>query len=318
MTVCATVARRSPLGVGVCIYARTRLKARAWRTNPYNNEIMLGMIAMNGSGNTTKIVLGDEALYVPFVISVFGLMGNLLTFMTIVLTDLKKNYVNKYILVLLGSDSLVLLNVFMRMFDNLDTVNFGLCVFVRYTWNTAIYVSNFAIISLTIERFFAIVYPLQHLRFSGLNRFNHLFALRRTAHDFASIQFSTSKAFKCNYDTESRYVDVLFHFPRILFQFVLTFVVVLGVNTFIFIKLRSRYVIIGETGPGEMRSTNVLLAVVPVIYIFFQTNKGTYFFLGHHYCPAFRKEFCRKWLRRRATCRQRIHPVTTRRDEDFE
>uniref|UniRef100_A0A183BT35 G_PROTEIN_RECEP_F1_2 domain-containing protein n=1 Tax=Globodera pallida TaxID=36090 RepID=A0A183BT35_GLOPA len=170
---------------------------------------------------------------------------------------------------------------------------------------------NFAIISLTVERFFAIVYPLQHLRFSGLNRwkvicawlfplmlfsFNHLFALRRTAHDFASIQFSTSKAFKCNYDTESRYVDILFHFPRILFQFVLTFVVVLGVNTFIFIKLRSRYVIIGETGPGEMRSTNVLLAVVPVIYIvlnflyslknflkFFQTNKGSYFFLEQHY-----------------------------------
>ncbi|KAL3116484.1 hypothetical protein niasHT_006931 [Heterodera trifolii] len=320
---------------------------------------------MNTSaGNKTNIVIGDEVIYVPFVISIFGLIGNFLTFITIIKTNLRKNYVNKYILVLLASDSLVLLSMFVRMFVNLDTVSFALCFSVRFTWNTAIYVSNFAIISLTIERFFAIVYPLQHLRYSGLNRWkvicawlflllliscHHFFALRKTAHDSVTVQFSSTGSFKCSYDTERKFVDVIFHFPRLLLQFILTFVVVIVVNIFIIIKLRSRYVIIGETGPGEMRATNVLLAVVPFVYVlfnfmynlknflkFFQTNKSQNIFLEHHYwfvvgsyflfcanfalnfilysmiSPVFRKEFCRKWLRKRATIRPRSTTMTTK------
>ena len=42
------------------------------------------------SGNGTEIVMGVESIYIPFIISIIGMVGNFMTFVTIVKTDMRK------------------------------------------------------------------------------------------------------------------------------------------------------------------------------------------------------------------------------------
>ena len=132
------------------------------------------------SGNGTEIVMGVESIYIPFIISIIGMVGNFMTFVTIVKTDMRKvvnkflgffkmifflkNYANSYILVLLCSDTIVLSQLFVRFWFEMMTVNFVSCALAQYIRAVAVYASNLAIISLTMERFFAIVFPLHHMR----------------------------------------------------------------------------------------------------------------------------------------------------------
>jgi hypothetical protein len=75
-----------------------------------------------------------------------------------------KNYVNKYLLVLLVSDSVLLLTIVMQRIFNFRNINFGVCLIAQYFWNTPIWISNLAILLLTLERCFAIFFPLDHFQ----------------------------------------------------------------------------------------------------------------------------------------------------------
>uniref|UniRef100_A0A914HZU7 G-protein coupled receptors family 1 profile domain-containing protein n=1 Tax=Globodera rostochiensis TaxID=31243 RepID=A0A914HZU7_GLORO len=82
------------------------------------------MSALNAANASTNVTIGNEIIYVPFAISIFGLIGNAVAFLTIVLSDLRKNYVNIYLLVLLCSDSVLLLDFFLQPLFRFDVLNF--------------------------------------------------------------------------------------------------------------------------------------------------------------------------------------------------
>ena len=145
--------------------------------------------------NLTLLNRNDDTLenkilrfYLATVIIVFGLLGNLLTFLTIIRSDLRKvfptlicfilnilfkSYVNKYLLVLLASDSELLLKLAIERVFHPGRINFCACFAAQYFWNLPIYISNLTILLLTLERLLAIVFPLNHLKVSVFDDFSH-------------------------------------------------------------------------------------------------------------------------------------------------
>ncbi|KAL3096428.1 hypothetical protein niasHT_028664 [Heterodera trifolii] len=168
-----------------------------------------------------NVTVGIEILYVPFAISIFGLLGNTIAFLTIILSDLRKNYVNIYLLVLLCSDSVLLLDIFVQPLFRFDVLTFWTCAITEYLFNSSAFVSSFSIVSLTGERFFSIIFPLRHLKYSNSGRWKLIicwlvptlflnanvlfFALKNTENDSYTIlvqssfgSSSSSADIKCN------------------------------------------------------------------------------------------------------------------------
>ncbi|KAL3099552.1 hypothetical protein niasHS_003007 [Heterodera schachtii] len=245
---------------------------------------MNNLTITNSTANSTVVVPG-AVIYVPFAISIFGLIGNIGTFLTIVLSELKKNYVNHYIMVLLVSDSVLLFDIFITPILRPDVINFWLCFAQEYVYNVTIFISCFSIMSLTVERFFAIVFPLKHLRHSDCKRwkiivawilpiillnFNLLFALKSTENDTYTILVSSSseERVKCQYNYSLHEAYYFFYWPRSFFTFLLPTLVVLVANLTIIIKLRGRSILTGNiNSSAAARANNVVLFAIPVVYI---------------------------------------------------
>uniref|UniRef100_A0A914H469 G-protein coupled receptors family 1 profile domain-containing protein n=1 Tax=Globodera rostochiensis TaxID=31243 RepID=A0A914H469_GLORO len=240
-------------------------------------------LTSNATDNSTLVVPG-AVIYVPFAISIFGLIGNIGTFLTIVLTELKKNYVNHYIMVLLVSDSVLLFDIFITPFLRPDVINFWTCFAQEYVYNVTIFISCFSIMSLTMERFFAIVFPFKHLKHSGFNRWkvivawiipifimnlNINFALKGTENDTFTILVSSSseERVKCQYNYALPEAYHFFYWPRSFFTFLLPTLVVLIVNITIIVKLRGRSILKGNCTSTAARSNNVILFAIPVVYV---------------------------------------------------
>ncbi|KAL3093996.1 hypothetical protein niasHT_027324 [Heterodera trifolii] len=243
------------------------------------------MVHSNVSELSTNVSVSDGILYIPFAISIFGLIGNLIAFLTIVLSDLKKNYVNIYLLVLLCSDSVLLLDFFLQPLFRFDVFNFLTCAMTEYFFNLPIYVSSFSMISLTAERFFSVVFPLQHLKYSQLNRwklvffwliplilfnFNLKFALKDTQNERVAIlvQSSAEVNEKCAYDYDSSDAYLLFFWPRLFFTFLLPFAVVVFANVVIMLKIRSLNILQGSSAASaEVKCNNTVLFVIPIVFV---------------------------------------------------
>jgi hypothetical protein len=75
-----------------------------------------------------------------------------------------QNYLNKYLMVLLLSDTVLLVKISVERLFHPGRVNYRVCFLAQYFWNAPIYVSNLTIVLLTMERFFAILFPFTHLK----------------------------------------------------------------------------------------------------------------------------------------------------------
>ncbi|KAL3109069.1 hypothetical protein niasHT_012631 [Heterodera trifolii] len=236
-----------------------------------------------------NVTVGIEILYVPFAISIFGLLGNAIAFVTIILSNLRKNYVNIYLLVLLCSDSVLLLDIFVQPLFRLDVLTFWTCAITEYLFNASAFVSSFAIISLTGERFFSIIFPLRHLKYSNSGRWKLIicwlvptlflnanvlfFALKNTENDPYTIlvQSSFSDNVKCVYDYKNSSAYFLFYWPRLIFTFVLPVTIILIANLAIALKVRSLNIIQGSSSSSsaDIKCNNVVLFVIPIVFVAF-------------------------------------------------
>ncbi|CEF61204.1 G protein-coupled receptor, rhodopsin-like family and GPCR, rhodopsin-like, 7TM domain-containing protein [Strongyloides ratti] len=118
----------------------------------------------NENGN-----LQDFHLVLPCII-LFGLIGNILSLVTILHSRLRKTNASAYLIVLTASDSLFLITLLLVLFQ-IDFYSFYSCTLIEYLLSTSASVSSWSIAGLTIERFSAIVYPLKHVTYGHIDRF---------------------------------------------------------------------------------------------------------------------------------------------------
>uniref|UniRef100_A0A0N5CDH9 G_PROTEIN_RECEP_F1_2 domain-containing protein n=1 Tax=Strongyloides papillosus TaxID=174720 RepID=A0A0N5CDH9_STREA len=123
-------------------------------------------------GSTTTIEGGhiqDYHLVLPCII-LFGLIGNVLSLVTILQSRLRKTNASAYLIVLTASDSLFLITLLLVLFQ-VDFYSFFSCTLIEYLLSTSASVSSWSIAALTIERFSAILYPLRHVTYGHIDRF---------------------------------------------------------------------------------------------------------------------------------------------------
>ncbi|KAI1705546.1 7 transmembrane receptor (rhodopsin family) domain-containing protein [Ditylenchus destructor] len=110
--------------------------------------------------------------YFYIIIVVIGLLGNIICIVTLLFCKpLSKNLVNKYLVVLLLSDTLFnlwILAVFLNL--RIITWKFWTCVVANHIYHGTVCASSNVIVLLTMERFFAIVFPLQHMQYHHISR----------------------------------------------------------------------------------------------------------------------------------------------------
>ncbi|KAL7071098.1 hypothetical protein ACQ4LE_010016 [Meloidogyne hapla] len=215
----------------------------------------------------------------PSITAAVGVTGNLLTILTIVISGLHKNYVNKYLIVLLASDSALLLKIIAERIFKLGTRAYWINFLGQYFWNVPIYVSNLTIFLLTIERFFAVVFPLKHFKYTQLHRwkiilvlllfsflanFNLLLVIRERNPAYVN----KNNPFKYYYNNNLPLAKPLVLGPRILISFILPLFAVFLVNFTIILKLRARHIIQNKSAmSAETRSNNNIIFVIPLVYV---------------------------------------------------
>ncbi|KAI1708482.1 7 transmembrane receptor (rhodopsin family) domain-containing protein [Ditylenchus destructor] len=110
-------------------------------------------------------------LYVFRTAMVIGFFGNVICIATIFFSKLIQSYVNKYLFVMLLADMLFNVWVLARpLREEMQHWDYWWCTFFRYSWDSFTCASCNVLVILTMERFFAIVFPLQHMRYSHVNR----------------------------------------------------------------------------------------------------------------------------------------------------
>ena len=109
--------------------------------------------------------VGNEYLYILPSIIIFGVVGNIISLVTILHSRLRKTAANQYLIVLTAADSVFLLAL-MMIWAKFDYLEYKFCVLIEYVLQTSSYVSSWSISVLTIERYLAIVHPLKHMRVS--------------------------------------------------------------------------------------------------------------------------------------------------------
>ncbi|KAF7633661.1 G_PROTEIN_RECEP_F1_2 domain-containing protein [Meloidogyne graminicola] len=221
--------------------------------NSTNNSKLLDnytniLCPKNAQSTTVFFIL---QFILPSITTFVGVTGNLLTIITIVISGLLKNYVNKYLIVLLASDSVLLLKVIAERIFKLGTRSYWVNFAGQYFWNVPIYVSNLTIILLTIERFFAVVFPIRHYKYTQFHRwkiivvmlifsllanFNLLLVIRKKNPEF----ITKSNPFKYYYNNDLPLAKPLVLGPRILISFILPVFAVFLVNFTLVLKLRTR------------------------------------------------------------------------------
>ncbi|KAI6216116.1 G-PROTEIN-RECEP-F1-2 domain-containing protein [Aphelenchoides besseyi] len=112
---------------------------------------------------------GGEYLVVLPILVIVGLVGNIVSLVTILNTRLRKATANQYLIVLTASDSVFLIGMILIVFK-IDYRSYYSCVVIEYILMCSSYVSSWSIVALTIERYIAIAHPLQHVKLSHIPR----------------------------------------------------------------------------------------------------------------------------------------------------
>ncbi|CAD5231630.1 unnamed protein product [Bursaphelenchus xylophilus] len=111
----------------------------------------------------------NDYMLVLSSIVIIGLVGNIISLVTILNSRLKRITANQYLIVLTASDSVFLAAMILILFK-VDYVNFHFCVVIEYILMTSSYVSSWSVVALTIERYIAIAHPLKHMKLSHIPR----------------------------------------------------------------------------------------------------------------------------------------------------
>ncbi|CAK5014454.1 unnamed protein product [Meloidogyne enterolobii] len=219
----------------------------------FDNKTLYNNIFCIQNASSTNIFFILQYI-MPIFTAFVGVSGNLLTILTIVISGLHKNYVNKYLIVLLASDSVLLLKIILERIFKFGIRSYWINFFGQYFWNVPIYVSNLTIFLLTIERFFAVVFPLKHLKytqfhrwkiilviltFSFLANFNLLLVIRERNPAYVN----KNNPYKYYYNNNLPLAKPLVLGPRIFISFILPLFAVFLVNFAIIFKLRARHII---------------------------------------------------------------------------
>ncbi|KAI1699992.1 modulator of levamisole receptor-1 domain-containing protein [Ditylenchus destructor] len=109
---------------------------------------------------------------------VIGLFGNIICLVTLLCCKpLRKNLINTYLVVLVLADTIftlwaVTISIVPShiLYSGILTWNDWYCIFSNYINHSSVCASANVIVLLTMERFFAIVFPLQHMQYQHVNR----------------------------------------------------------------------------------------------------------------------------------------------------
>ncbi|KAI1715242.1 7 transmembrane receptor (rhodopsin family) domain-containing protein [Ditylenchus destructor] len=110
------------------------------------------------------------------IVVVIGFFGNIICVLTLIYTKLLKSSINKYLFVLLISDTLFNLWILGKIpREKIEAWNFWGCAFVQYMFSSTMCASCNVLVLLTLERFFAIVFPFRHMQYVHVNRWTVVF-----------------------------------------------------------------------------------------------------------------------------------------------
>ncbi|KAI1700145.1 7 transmembrane receptor (rhodopsin family) domain-containing protein [Ditylenchus destructor] len=221
---------------------------------------------------------------------IFGFLGNVICVVAIWFTKLIKSPVNKYLVVLLISDTLF--NVWIigdSMIYAIGTWNSWGCAFTRFMFTSTMCASSNVLVLLTMERFFAIVFPLHHMQYNHMNRwtiilitllpmqlYNIYFHLRPYMESTKALTtFNIDIKKLNNFEYKKCFHPGIFsletiHFPFDVSLFVLPLITIIFVNIAIAIQLRRQR-------NGKVQSTkspersNETLWILPTIYVTLST-----------------------------------------------
>ncbi|KAI1708582.1 7 transmembrane receptor (rhodopsin family) domain-containing protein [Ditylenchus destructor] len=246
------------------------------------SSLVLSIQAATVKKLSTKDSVEKFAVYFDYFYQIalkIGLLGNVLCIVAILFTKLIKNAVNKYLLILLISDTLFILWIFARdQRLKMETWDFWTCTFISYMPSSTMSASSNILVLLTMERFFAIIFPLHHMQYSHINRWlimlitllpmqiYTLYFYLRPYFDSGSVTiFENGKCYH-----EGMFNIQMNNIPFHLSLFILPLLTIIFVNSAIAIKLRQqRNGKVNSTKPKD--GSNETLWILPTIYVLFST-----------------------------------------------
>ncbi|KAI1707468.1 modulator of levamisole receptor-1 domain-containing protein [Ditylenchus destructor] len=215
-------------------------------------------------------------LYIFRAALVVGFVGNVICIITIFFSELIQGYINKYLFVMLLVDMLFNVWVLGRpVREAMQQWNYWWCMFFNLLWDSFTCASCNVLVILTMERFFAIVFPLQHMRYSHVNRWTLMLILLLPVqlwaiylHVFFPYFYSSSvNVFKDNFCRVSYTIKL--SIPFIISQYFLPLFAVALVNITIAIKM-------GITLKNTKKSdTNTILWMLPTVYALLSIPNAT-------------------------------------------
>nr|CAD2159366.1 unnamed protein product [Meloidogyne enterolobii] len=243
-------------------------------TTTFDNRTLYNNIFCIQNASSTNIFFILQYI-MPIFTAFVGVSGNLLTILTIVISELCQQIFNCITCFRFCSFIKIILERIFKFGIRSYWINF----FGQYFWNVPIYVSNLTIFLLTIERFFAVVFPLKHLKytqfhrwkiilviltFSFLANFNLLLVIRERNPAYVN----KNNPYKYYYNNNLPLAKPLVLGPRIFISFILPLFAVFLVNFAIIFKLRARHIIQNKTAmSAETRTNNNIIFVIPLVYV---------------------------------------------------
>ncbi|KAI1702245.1 7 transmembrane receptor (rhodopsin family) domain-containing protein [Ditylenchus destructor] len=221
---------------------------------------------------------------------IIGFLGNVICIVAIWYTKLIKSPVNKYLVVLLMSDTLF--NVWIigdSMIYAIETWNSWGCAFTRFMFTSTMCASSNVLILLTMERFFAIIFPLHHMQHNHMNRwtiilitllpmqlYNLYFHLRPYMESTKALtSFNIDIKKLDNFEYKKCFHPGIFsletiHIPFDVSLFVLPLIAIIFVNVAIAIQLRCQRDGKVQSTKSPERSTETL-CILPTVYVVLST-----------------------------------------------
>ncbi|CAD5225023.1 unnamed protein product [Bursaphelenchus okinawaensis] len=237
---------------------------------------------------------GNDYMLVLSSIVIIGLVGNIVSLVTILNSRLKKVTANQYLIVLTASDSVFLGGMILILFK-VDYINFHFCVVIEYILMTSSYISSWSIVALTIERYIAIAHPLKHMKLSHIPRAKIMAYWVPIPFLFNLIQFITLSPTTADPDwpnvkqcgIQEGPLQMTVEISDVLLSYVMPCLTVVFLNTFIASTVHkagkglfgsqdnlstseSRHNRNRRSGNSNSGSTRILL-VVPIVYTVLNT-----------------------------------------------
>ncbi|KAI1704304.1 7 transmembrane receptor (rhodopsin family) domain-containing protein [Ditylenchus destructor] len=251
-------------------------------------DFISGLITSIQTGAVNKQDMTTDTDYVANLLALFflialvvGFSGNVLCIVTISFTKLIQNPFNKYLLVLLISDTLFILWLFatatlyvtVTWFTEVENRHFLTCALLGVLVTNTMCAGSTMLVLLTMERFFAIVFPIGHMQYGHINRWiiillallpMQLYSIyyRLVRPYFDPESFTIFENGKCYYEGIFRFQ--LNNIPFHIFIFVIPLLVVIFVNVVITIKLRQRRN--SKTSSNNANGSNETLWILPITY----------------------------------------------------